>query len=419
MAETVQSEFMAAREEDCACGVCKAQVENDDKGVLCDWCKSWFHSSCAEVAPSLYAVMTKYNTTKQTAGQLYWYCGSCNVDVKRLIKDVEGLLKKVDKIESEGKKTRTQIAEVKETAENVNRAVVGIRKDIDCLQKVEVISMKKEMAEIRGQSAEVKKSFADIVAGEESRASALRELQKAGCEVQVEEAPRMGAGIGGSNRRLQMEMAEAIDRDKRRHNLLIMGIKEIAESGEDDTEKVREIVEAVVVNGAKVEFQVLGRIGKSGGNRPRPVRIKVEEMGAKRLILMKAKGLKEVRGKESVYIVPDLTKVQQEEDWKLRSEIRRRREAGEIRVRVVKGEVVGESRVSSKVELNECPEVEGKVTGGARGGVEVDAEVTVKNVKNKNREARDNEAKDKEDKGGERARVKEGGKRGEKGQEQE
>ena len=99
-----------------------------------------------------------------------------------------------------------------------------------------------------------------------------------------------------------------------------------------------------VINGLMgpgVKYEVLGRVGKKG-DRPRPIRIKVVDGQQRKKILTYAKQLKDTTGRESIYIAPDLTKQQQEEDKKLRQEVRLRRTSEESKVRIFRGEVIGE-----------------------------------------------------------------------------
>jgi hypothetical protein len=49
-----------------------------------------------------------------------------------------------------------------------------------------------------------------------------------------------------------------------------------------------------------------------------------------------------MEGKERIFIVPDRTRIQQDEDKKLREEVKRLRLAGGVRVRIVRGTVVSE-----------------------------------------------------------------------------
>jgi len=75
------------------------------------------------------------------------------------------------------------------------------------------------------------------------------------------------------------------------------------------------------------DVQVLGRIGKAGG-KPRPIRVNLGNCENRRRLLLKAKILKDIIGFENIYVCPDLTRNQQEEDKKLCDQVRDFRSKG-------------------------------------------------------------------------------------------
>ena len=131
-----------------------------------------------------------------------------------------------------------------------------------------------------------------------------------------------------------------MERDKRRMNVVVMGIEEVDE--EHDKIEVRKVMDALVEE-VKVEVEILGRIGKKG-DKSRPIRIKLNDLVDKRRVMFRAKKLRNVVGMERMYVVPDLTKVQQEEDRKLREEVRRMKDEGVASVKISKGSIVVEER---------------------------------------------------------------------------
>jgi len=65
----------------------------------------------------------------------------------------------------------------------------------------------------------------------------------------------------------------------------------------------------------------LGRIGRKGVG-PRPVRIMIKENAHRRKLLANARELKTMAGLNKIYLVPDLTRLQQMEDKKLRDQVK-------------------------------------------------------------------------------------------------
>jgi len=93
------------------------------------------------------------------------------------------------------------------------------------------------------------------------------------------------------------------------------------------------------MEGKYVKYEVMERIGRNE-NGVRPIKILVEENAHRRQILAKAEQLKALKDWEKIYIMPDLTRVQQEDDKKLRDQVKAFREKGIEGVKIVKGEFV-------------------------------------------------------------------------------
>jgi hypothetical protein len=136
---------------------------------------------------------------------------------------------------------------------------------------------------------------------------------------------------------MQLKMIESMEREKRRNNLIIRGIKE---TGEDEKEQVDKILE-MLVEEVHMKYEIVGRVGRieKTGNKDRPLRIRMEDVDHKRRLLARGKKLKEgQKWLKKVYLAPDLTKMQQEEDKKLRDMVKEYK----TNVRIARGEVACE-----------------------------------------------------------------------------
>jgi len=116
-----------------------------------------------------------------------------------------------------------------------------------------------------------------------------------------------------AEREFKVQLNEAMERHKRRTNLVIMG------AVEDTVDQTKELIGSMlkVLLQDDVEFTVLGRVGKLDGAKIRPVRICIEDADIRRKLLKKASSLKNNKEYEKIYVSPDLTTKQQEEDKKL------------------------------------------------------------------------------------------------------
>ena len=126
-----------------------------------------------------------------------------------------------------------------------------------------------------------------------------------------------------------------LERDKRKLNLVIMGVLEDETEGEGDEEKVQKLLDELLER-ERVKYSLIGRVGKKGTRETaiRPIRIKIETIENKGKILKKARNLKEIEEFKRVYIVPDMTRKQQEEDKTLRDKVKEFRANGMEGVRM-------------------------------------------------------------------------------------
>ena len=107
-------------------------------------------------------------------------------------------------------------------------------------------------------------------------------------------------------RTIQVEVGEALEREKRRNNLVIFGIEETNDQ-QLTKDKVNEIITVVGVDLNKVKY--FGRIGRVGTEaRTRAVRLVCDDVETRRNVLKGAAKLKLETGYERIYISPDLTK---------------------------------------------------------------------------------------------------------------
>jgi hypothetical protein len=198
--------------------------------------------------------------------------------------------------------------------------VVKILKEKQDKMEVVVDELKKEVKELKAQMGLVR-----------GYAEAARE--KRGEIGNGEEAV---VNISGG-RDMQMQVTEAMERDRRKFNLVLMGVIE------DDTDSSGKDLAMEVLRELKVDegngFEYVGRVGRKA-TRPRPIRIKLGSMEAKRGLLTRAKNLRDITKFSRIYISNDLTRLQQEHDKKLRDKLREFREEGKLGVKISNGTIV-------------------------------------------------------------------------------
>lgn len=251
------------------------------------------------------------------------------------------------------------VVELKAEVKVLNEKVAKSGSDDSVKKSVEVEAEKAGMVwkmEWKKEKEEFKTNFRNILEEEKKNKEMETGSRKEGVK-------GSDGSITCSRREIRMEVAEEWERERRRNRLVLMGIPEVGEDG-GGNEMVQEVMKGLMY-GEKVDYQVLGRIGKKG-LRARPIRVMVVQREQKRTILSRAKELKKIEGLQRVFVMPDLTREQQEEDFRIR---KGRWSAGGVRG-VVGGGLSGVTRVEGKTEEDK----EVARGGTAEGGEEHEGE---------------------------------------------
>ncbi|CAL4224268.1 unnamed protein product [Meganyctiphanes norvegica] len=106
---------------DVNCGICQIIVEEDNEGLYCDVCNSWFHNDCNKT-PLDYELYVLLNEAPKN---VKWFCDKCIWKIEKWIKDVNNKQYKTsmnnDKLhEDHNKDSRPTISEIKIDIDNEN-----------------------------------------------------------------------------------------------------------------------------------------------------------------------------------------------------------------------------------------------------------------------------------------------------------
>jgi hypothetical protein len=296
----------------------------------------WFHVGCVDFPTNLYSAMAKFVEAKGEG--LYWFCGPCNSDYKSIRGDIQELKDKMKHLEEGWKGVKEDMAKSEEAAKGLKEEMVAAKKAVEVAAGEGVELVKREIGQAKSSFAEAVKTegikFVDIVKEEEDKWVTVA-----------------GKDKKKTDRTMQMEVAEALEREKRKDKIVVIGIEEETEGGPSDGETVTDILDSLVTE-YEVGFTVIGRIGKKVENGRRPIRVMIEDQESRRRILGRAKMLKGWNDTKKIYVVPDMTRMEQERDKVLRDEVKRRKDAGEMNVKIVKKVVVSGRGSGSRAE--EC-----------------------------------------------------------------
>lgn len=127
-------------------------------------------------------------------------------------------------------------------------------------------------------------------------------------------------------------LREVEDRDSRRNNVILFGLPEndhatALDRVTDDKKHTKELFLSLGFDDIKVCD--ISRLGKKIESKIRPVKVTLENPALKKLVIQKARQLRNNEKYKNIYIDYDKTKLQQSEWNNLRSELKQRRESGE------------------------------------------------------------------------------------------
>lgn len=125
---------------------------------------------------------------------------------------------------------------------------------------------------------------------------------------------------------------ELEERHKRRKYIIVSGLSEcldgsIEDRKNHDKDLVKNVAKEIGFN--DFEPREIIRIGRLNSQRPRLLRLKCKDTETKFSILREARNLRNCSKFKTVYINPDLTRIQRERGKMLRTELKRRQESGE------------------------------------------------------------------------------------------
>jgi len=288
------------------CGGCSGDVLGGEKSIQCDWCNKWNHFLCSTVPEDLFKAVLKHE--KKSTG-IKWFCKICETYFGKIKMEMKILSERQGLVEVKQLDSDKTLNEVKNEVLELKKGFSEFVKEREL--KADSISVKVDdkIDGMKIELTEFKKSYSDMLQGNSVAGGSLL--------VNPTSAP---SSI------IKLEVSEVMEREKRKNNLVIFGIDETNDEAMT-REKVNVIIKAVGLDESKYKY--FGRVGRLvAGARPRIVRILCDDSEGKRNLLKATNRLKTMEGYSNIYIDLDLTKVQQNEDKKLREKLK------EIRVTV-------------------------------------------------------------------------------------
>lgn len=246
--------------------------------------------------------------------------------------------------------------EMVKVADGLKKELEEMRNNQTMLQE-RMSKMENEMEKEMDRKKSHEKSFAEIVKQQADEVkqtkselqSKIQGMAKVLEEQRADLVQEQGIGQEGGRQKLKhnreecikIQVTEAMETEKRKYNVVIRGVAET----EDAEKMVERLWKELHIGEGKMgaDIQTVERIGYKNKDRIRLIRVKLMDLECRRKLLFAARGLTKSEDFKEVYIMPDWTRKQVENDRHLRFKLRQFREQykdSERRVRIYKGRVV-------------------------------------------------------------------------------
>ena len=325
------------------CAECKEEVIRSDKVMECDLCGKRVHIKCGKVTNAMHSELKKATSGGISQG-IKFFCTSCDNIFDRIKVDIKPLIEKQIELEKQQGKmmqgledAKKEISVVKESLNKIidDKNKEGNKTEVnDCIKtlKQDLEDSKREISAVKGSVY----LMMDEKKKEENKTEAKVAEELVGLKLQLGELKTKysdvvrvngmeGAIVVNSHQATTLEaiksdVSEFMEREKRKNNLVIFGVDET--NDENTTRnKISDLVNVIGVDASKVKY--FGRVGRiTSSNKARVVRVVCEDAEVRRSMLKGSNKLRNEQGYERIYVSPDLTKSQQEQDKILRDNLK-------------------------------------------------------------------------------------------------
>ena len=303
----------SSSEQATPCNICSKLVHQH---LGCELCDQWLCIDCAKISSQ------DFNILVNNAHTLIFICETCIPKHKQLCKEHIGS----NNIITGNTEAEKQMERIESRLKNIERTILDLTTTSNTrANKTE------EVAE------EIKQTSNNMMA---SYASKVKELNTVSQEIK-ETIERKTNEITQTDNQPTKQIIDSLkeynERETKKRNLVIYGL---TEKGHIPTQ-LQALCRELGVKGIEItESKRLGTLHPTATSRPRPLLIKLKTLEQKRILLQKAKTLRQSSTFANTYISPDLTQQERDQNKKLIEELKQRRANGEIDLIIKRGEIV-------------------------------------------------------------------------------
>lgn len=304
--------------------------------IECEACERWSCLACHHVTLDMYHFFT------DDRNRAHWFCRDCEAiaieAAKAKISNKIATKNLCNNVESEVNEAIGKILKnAQETMkEMVNEGVKQLKNSYADVCREPVINANTE--------GEMYKSRITILQRPKAKGKASNTNKNSD---NSNDEGEMDPGFEVGNVVSMTTMEELVDRERRKSNVVFYNVPESQHDQlHDRVAEDKKAVLDIAKNGLKIHNAQVVKAIRLGSKRqdkmskPRALLIQLESPHRKSEFLSASKRLRQTDRWKDTYISPDMTRQQREENWKLRQELKQRRENGEQELVIRQGKIV-------------------------------------------------------------------------------
>ena len=305
------------KDEDCII-CCKPATDNV---MECVWCDARLHASCIKLSEEQCVLIGN------ASSNVLFFCTPCLQALPVAFQSYEGFLM-VD--------ARISTIE-KSISESQTSTLQGLKAELTTLQTI-TTNLATKIKDLCTQNTTLQDQLQTASSKLTTKLTSSPEAAKSTFDVDAVNV-----------------VGEYLDHERRKHNLILYGLPEASETSASDRKQAdinsfHELVHSQF-NITNLEISKCFRLGRPQNGKLRPLLVTLTDGSARGRILRGAKALRTSSTYKRVYISPDLTLKEREANKCLRTELRRRKEAGETNLIIKHGKIVSKSPSSGTTSV--------------------------------------------------------------------
>jgi len=329
------------------CPQCSDEVSGDDQGIMCDLCEKWFHIICQDVTEEEYNFFNEYKRN-------HWFCKTCDKSVMSIIKTVNSLKERQDKVEEEFGKVKEDMKRLVVENQSMKVSTSKISQDIEQImdgnltnamitrigQEIEKVT-KSVTNDLSNVKEDIKKLNSDteqkIVNTVESKLEEGVKKQSF-ADIVAQQVDSQLVKVSGDLNKVQQVIDETKkkadeekDREGRCNNIIIYRIPESSTAEgrvkHDKSFSIELFNEVMELDIKEEELKSVFRLGKWDASNPtnRPLLIQFREKSIKNRVMESLSKLKSASDKfKNLSITHDMTKNERSECKRLVEEAKKK-----------------------------------------------------------------------------------------------